>query len=211
MPHVKFDPNTLEPRLVSHSIDHYIRILTTRRGRDSINKQPPAVRPPPKTYPAAVFPPTDKRKKHKATYCLRLVRAMDRYDENPAVYDPSQACPLPPILRLPSELSQKILDHVLDDQDVLFPRPTSTTQALALTCKAWAADLPEVQKLWDRREEKVREESGMKKADLTAYMADLLAPLQHASAAITQTRVTGKQAARRAKRYNEKRRRALRH
>lgn len=51
----------------------------------------------------------------------------------------------------------------------------------------------------------------MKKADLTAYMADLLAPLQHASAAITQTRVTGKQAARRAKRYNEKRRRALGH
>ncbi|KAF2216624.1 hypothetical protein CERZMDRAFT_89927 [Cercospora zeae-maydis SCOH1-5] len=160
MPHMKFDQTTLEPRLVSQGSEYFIRLLTRQQGRvnftttttTTTTKSPPAAPTASKAYPAAVRPQLDKKKKKKAksTYCLRLVRALDRYDVNPAVYDPSctlEASQLLPILRLPSELRQKMLDNVLDDEDVLFSRPNSTIQALALTCKRWALDLPEVKKL----------------------------------------------------------------
>ena len=76
---------------------------------------------------------------------------------------------------------QQILEQVLDDNEVLFQRPNSTTQTLAVTCKTFAADVREVYKLWKVREDKVRAGLGFDRSGMSAYMNDLLAPLQSAS------------------------------
>ncbi|KAI5367633.1 hypothetical protein Slin14017_G026690 [Septoria linicola] len=106
------------------------------------------------------MPLTSKKRKQKAPFCLSFSRRLDRFHESPGVYDSTRRQPLPFMLRLPAELRQQILDIVLDDDDVLFPRPNSRTQALALTCKTFAMDVREVMKLWEVREGVLRSQLG---------------------------------------------------
>ncbi|KAF7189158.1 hypothetical protein HII31_09580 [Pseudocercospora fuligena] len=133
------------------------------------------------TYTLAILPKSGKSRAEKRRYCERLLRNLERYEEEPQVWLASWRKPLPPFLRLPAELRQKALEMVLDDDAVLYPRPSKTTLNMALTCKLIAEDMRPVMKLWDRREMQVR--SGFRLD--RSVVNDLLGPLKAASAVFT--------------------------
>ncbi|EME86151.1 uncharacterized protein MYCFIDRAFT_214133 [Pseudocercospora fijiensis CIRAD86] len=99
----------------------------------------------------------------------------------PQVWLASWRKPLPPFLKLPAELRQKVLEMVLDDDSVLYPRPNQTTVNMALTCKIIAEDMRPVMKLWNMREMQVRGGFPFDRS----VVDDLLRPLKVASAVFT--------------------------
>ncbi|USW49446.1 hypothetical protein Slin15195_G027650 [Septoria linicola] len=206
MPHLKFDDTTLEAHVFREDDTRYVRLLTTNRAlHDDENGHSRHATASAPSYPPSLMPLTSKKRKQKAPFCLSFSRRLDRFHESPGVYDSTRRQPLPFMLRLPAELRQQILDIVLDDDDVLFPRPNSRTQALALTCKTFAMDVREVMKLWEVREGVLRSQLGTDREGLSSYMQDLLAPLKSASMAYgCQYRVRAKNNARRTKKTDRR-------
>lgn len=67
----------------------------------------------------------------------------------------------------------------------MYPRPNSKTMDMALVCKTFAGDGRKVTKLWDARERELRRGYGTQQSELNTLMADLLRPVQAASAVLT--------------------------
>lgn len=137
-------------------------------------------------YRKKLLPTADQKKSRgrKATYCQRLARHLDRLDENPQVWIERQTLPTPPFLNLPAELRQNILYHALEDDEISIPRPNSTTRDLELVCKQFAADLPAVQMMWNKRAAELSKLCGFEKTVMSALIKDMMGPLEVASAAL---------------------------
>lgn len=99
---------------------------------------------------------SNKKRKYTQSYCQRLAQNLDRFDQKPTVRNDNNCnIPLPPILRLPAELRQDIIFQTRGDDGLYSPRPDKETGNLSLVCKAFAADVKIVKKLWDAREKKL--------------------------------------------------------
>lgn len=152
-------------------------------------------------YRKKLLPIPDKKKSRgrKATYCQRLARHLERFDENPDLWTGKKTTPPPPLLRLPPELRQNILFHVLDEDEIRIPRPNSTTRDLALVCKQFAADLPPVMRMWDARAAELSKLCGFERTVMSALIKDMMGPLEIASAALgSQKRLMSSRAKRKA-------------
>lgn len=136
--------------------------------------------------PKELLPTADKKKSHrrKGTYCQKLARRLDRFDEDPSLWKPELKLPPPPFLRLPTELRQNILFHVLEDDEVSIPRPNSMTRDLAQVCSVFAADLPAVVNMWDARAALTSKLFGYEKSTMSALIKDMMGPIKSASAAL---------------------------
>lgn len=149
-------------------------------------------------YPKALLPMADRKKSLKLSYCQRLARHLDRFDENPGAWLPELRTPPCHFLSLPLELRQDILYNVLEDDEMGIPRPNSTTRDLTLVCKDFARDIKEVSGLWDRRVTFLRKLHGHEHNAMSALIKDMMSPLEIAAAALSnQNNVRSSRAARR--------------
>lgn len=134
----------------------------------------------------SLLPTADKKKSRsrKASYCQRLARHLDRFDENPELWMSGRTIYPPPFLRLPPELRQDILFHVLEGDEVRIPRPNSITLDLALVCKQFREDLPAVTRMWDARLAEMNKLCGFERAVMSNLIKDMMGPLETATAAL---------------------------
>lgn len=177
-------------------------------------------------YPKVLLPENEKKKRHKLKYCMRLARNLEHFDsrcmtakvhkikltsipftEHPEVWGVGNFPPLPPLLRLPPELRQKVLDEVLDDDEVRY-RPNYLTQSLAVVCKTFSTDVKEVSKLWDKREAEQAKSFGMDHASMRSYIAELNGDREKAVAVLAARQAAVKAGKNKKGKRREQRRRA---
>lgn len=129
-----------------------------------------------------MLPLADKKKArgHKGTYCQRLARHLERLDKNPSVWIKDLPVHIPPILKIPPELLQNILYHVLDDDEMRIARPNSSTTALALVCRQFREDLSPVYRMWDARAAETNDLFGAERVVTEALIKDMMGPLEAA-------------------------------
>ncbi|KAK4506101.1 hypothetical protein PRZ48_004066 [Zasmidium cellare] len=175
-----------------------VRILTQSSASDMASFE---------KYPKALLPENAKKKPHKLKYCMRLARNLEHFDKHPEVWGVGSYAPLPPLLRLPPELRQKILDEVLDDDEVRY-RPNYLTQSLAVVCKTFSTDVKEVSKLWDKREAEQAKSFGMDHASMRSYIAELNGDREKAVAVLAARQAAVKARKNKNGKRGEQRRRA---
>ena len=116
-------------------------------------------------------PKMAREQNERMPFCQPLVRALDRVDAAAVVNTESR------LMSLPTEIRQSILDHILDDMDLLHAGLKKGSTRIKLVCKTFQSDSEWVLKKWKLRKEGLTN-------DCSSYLADILAPVLAARKAL---------------------------